>query len=355
MSVKRPWYRDESATVYDENREEIQTQASMIWGGKYVYGTWWTAEPLQVQGINLLPMTGASLYLAKDKDYIKKNYESARKLEQSYHGADKLPNPYDRWNDIWHEYLALADPEQAFANWSPTALEEGGESRAHTYHYMKSLEKYGTPDYSVKTNGILAQAFVKNGEKSYCAFNTSDRPGTFRFSDGGWIKVAPHTMYCGKSGTTNYTVPTTTVPVTTVPVSTVPVTTKPVEPTSTPTIEPSVSTVPTESELPTERPTAPPTETPSNVKVDCKYIGSFGGCINQTFELTSIGKEQLDLSKLTLLYNYKCDGNLPQNFTCTHAGLQIESAPYYQDLTNKINGVFKDGCLEIYYNGRKVE
>lgn len=197
-------YRDASATEYDPNREEIQTQASMIWGGKYVYGTWWTAEPLQVQGINLLPMTGASLYLAKDKDYIKANYASARKMEESYTGPDKLANPTDRWNDIWNEYLALADPEQAFANWSTTAAEEGGESRAHTFHYIKSLEQYGTPDFSVTSPYILAMAFNKNGKMSYSAYNTTDTLLKVVFSDGGCITVGPHSMHTGADGTTNY-------------------------------------------------------------------------------------------------------------------------------------------------------
>lgn len=196
-------YRDPSAVSYDANREELQTQASMIWGGKYVYGTWWTAEPLQVQGINLLPMTGASLYLAKDKDYIKDNYTSARKLEQSYTGSDKLPNPNDRWNDIWHEYLALSDPDQALANWSATADEESGESRAHTYHYMKSLQRYGTPDLSIASDTILSAVFDKNGVKSYCAYNTEDENLKVTFTDGATITVAPHTMYIGKAGSGN--------------------------------------------------------------------------------------------------------------------------------------------------------
>lgn len=196
-------YRDPGASAFDENREELQTQASMIWGGKYVYGTWWTAEPLQVQGINLLPITGASLYLAKDKDYVKGNYTSARKLEESYTGSDKLSNPYDRWNDIWHEYLALADPDLALDNWSVAADVESGESRAHTYHFMKSLQHYGTPDLGVASDALLSAVFNKNEEKSYCAYNVSDEVRKVTFTDGAVITVAPHTMYIGKAGTGN--------------------------------------------------------------------------------------------------------------------------------------------------------
>jgi len=196
-------YKDQSATSYDSKREEIQTQASMIWGGKYVYGTWWSAEPLQVQGINLLPITGASLYLAKDKQYIKQNYLSARKLENQYHGSDKLSNPYDRWNDIWHEYLAMSDPDSALSSWSRTADEEGGESRAHTYHFMKTMDHYGTPNLEVTGDEKLSAVFEKNGVRSYCAFNPSDQAKRITFSDSAWIEVAPHSIYIGKNGTNN--------------------------------------------------------------------------------------------------------------------------------------------------------
>ena len=332
-------YRDPSATEYDANREEIQTQASMIWGGKYVYGTWWTAEPLQVQGINLLPMTGASLYLAKDKDYIKANYESARKLENSYTGGDKLANPYDRWNDIWSEYLALADPEKALANWSTTADEEGGESRAHTFHFLKSLEKYGTPDLSVTALGTCAMAFNKNGKMSYCAYNPSDTPWKVVFSDGGTIEVAPHTMFTGADGTSNYSpsycsdAPIVTPSIKPSASAEVPVTTEP-------SMIPSVST-----EVPTVTPLV--TQTPSNVTVSCKSTVNVSGCMNLTYEITPAGTSSIDLSILTLAHYFKVDGNLAQHFTCTHAGLQSDKAPYYTDLTKEVAGGYENGYMRI--------
>lgn len=188
----------------------IRNQSSMVWGGKYIYGTWWTAEPLQVQGINLLPMNPASFYLAGDQDYIKENLELALYHEENYTGIDKLADPTDRWNDIWSEYEALADPEYALTYWDRTAEEEGGESRAHTYHYIMSLKNYGTPDTSITSDTVLSTVFNKDGVKTYSAFNVEDTAKTVTFSDGIQIKAEPHKLTTVKStnieGVRDYTV-----------------------------------------------------------------------------------------------------------------------------------------------------
>ncbi len=179
----------------DKNSAKVvRNQASMVWGGKYVYGTWWTAEPLQVQGINLLPMNPASFYLAGDQDYIKENLELALYHEENYTGPDKMADPSDRWNDIWSEYEALADPDYALSYWDTTAAEEGGESRAHTYHYIMSLKNYGTPDTSISSDTALSTVFDKDGIKTYAVFNAEDTSKTVTFSDGIQIVAAPHKL-----------------------------------------------------------------------------------------------------------------------------------------------------------------
>ncbi|MGN0484315.1 MAG: glycosyl hydrolase [Lachnospiraceae bacterium] len=180
-------YRYNVDTLDDLDRANtpvVRNQASMVWGGKYVYGTWWTAEPLQVQGINLLPMNPASFYLAKNADYIKENLRIALEREKSYTGTDKLADSKQRWNDIWSEYLALADPGEALSYWDRTATEESGESRAHTFHYIKGLQAFGTPDSSVSSDAGMSSVFVKNGEKTYVVYNPSVLEKKVTFSDG---------------------------------------------------------------------------------------------------------------------------------------------------------------------------
>lgn len=177
----------------DKNTAKVMNnQASMVWGGKYVYGTWWTAEPLQVQGINLLPMNPSSFYLAGNEEYIRKNLELALYHENNFNGPEKLPDPTDRWNDIWSEYQALADPDYALTYWDSGADEESGESRAHTYHYIKSLQNYGTPNTSITSDTTLSTVFEKNGVKTYFVYNAGDSEKLVTFSDGTQVMAQPN-------------------------------------------------------------------------------------------------------------------------------------------------------------------
>lgn len=158
------------------------SQASMVWGGKYTYAAWWTAEPLQIQGINILPMTSASFYYAANTDFILKNWKTALINEENFTGDDKEVN---RWNEIWSSYLAIADSEKAEEYFNPDCAPEAGESKAHCYHYIKSLEKAGTPDLSVTSNTPLSSAFQdRDGNMTYVVYNASGTDKEVVFSDG---------------------------------------------------------------------------------------------------------------------------------------------------------------------------
>ena len=86
-SVNNYWF-DIDGDILDSNYTASTTSAnkhnvaSIVWGGKYDYAAWWTAEPLQIQGINLLPITSASYYLGKSTDFVKANFESAQANEK---------------------------------------------------------------------------------------------------------------------------------------------------------------------------------------------------------------------------------------------------------------------------------
>lgn len=157
-------------------------QASMIWGGKYGYEAWWTAEPLQVQGINILPMTAASFYAAKDKQYILDSFQTAQINEAAFTGDDKDVN---RWNEIWSVYLSMADPEKALEYFNEDCEPEAGDSKAHAYHTIMAFDKAGTPDLSVTSNTPLSSVFANaDGDKTYVVYNADAEDKTVTFSDG---------------------------------------------------------------------------------------------------------------------------------------------------------------------------
>ena len=165
----------------------------MVWGGKYTYAAWWTDEPLQIQGINILPMTAASFYAAANKDFILTNWKTAERNEKNYAGVNEK-NP-KRWNEIWSEYLTMADPEQAKEYFDDQCDPEAGESKAHAYHWIMAMEKNGTPDVTVTSDNPLAAAFKnEDGDMTYVAYNTTDTAEKVIFSDGTEITAKPKGM-----------------------------------------------------------------------------------------------------------------------------------------------------------------
>ena len=168
-------------------------QSSMVWGGKYTYSTWWTDEPLQVQGINILPMTPASFYAARNKEYIVNNWKTAVRNEENYAGLSEKQTK--RWNEIWSEYLAMSDPALAMEYFDDQCDPEAGESKAHAYHWIMAMDNVGTPELDITSNNPLACVFKKaDDEMTYVAYNASDDEKTVTFSDGAELVVPPHSM-----------------------------------------------------------------------------------------------------------------------------------------------------------------
>ncbi|MFE4399861.1 glycosyl hydrolase, partial [Kitasatospora sp. NPDC056808] len=107
----------------------------MVWGSGGAYSTWWTANPEEIHGINVLPVTaGGSLHLGGHKEAIRRNIAE---MERENGG------PAVEWRDILWEFESLADPAAAKAKWDAGHAgytpEEGG-SKAHTYQWLTTLD-----------------------------------------------------------------------------------------------------------------------------------------------------------------------------------------------------------------------
>ncbi len=174
--------------------EYQNTEATMVWGGKYVHTTWWTEDPREAHGINLLPITPASLYLGADPGYIKRNL-AAMEAEFSRFTARGGNAPHDIWQDILLAYLALADPAEALRQWNPEGAVEDGETRTHTSFWLHSLAALGRPQLGVSADTPLYGVFQRaDGQRHYLAYNAGAQPRHVRFSDGTLLQVPPHQL-----------------------------------------------------------------------------------------------------------------------------------------------------------------
>ncbi len=144
----------------------------ILWSDGGAYGTWWTGDPGAIHGINFLPLTSGSAYLARDRDFVMDNYRTMTDGRAHY------------WPDIALQYLAYADPEAALAEWNADLPVEFGESRAKTLWYLSSLATHGTPDPELWSD--FAQSGVQStpAGRTYLARNSADYDRPVVFADG---------------------------------------------------------------------------------------------------------------------------------------------------------------------------
>ena len=194
-SINHYWF-DLHGLVFPPEYKNVEV--SQVFGGQYIHNTWWTDEPRQIKGINLLPITTASLYLGRDTGYVKRNLGALKPEMETYAQFGKkppYPPPADIWQDIFAKYLALADPAQGLSAWDRWGSAELGDTRTHTLHWLLSLNEMGVPDPSVSADTPLYSVFRRaDGRKTYLAFNATKAPITVRFSDGKVLSVAPGSL-----------------------------------------------------------------------------------------------------------------------------------------------------------------
>lgn len=198
-------YTSEIASInqywFDLNRQVLDPEygkpfASMVFGGKYAYNTWWTQEPRQILGINMLPITPASTYLGADPAYVRSLVEGLPAEVKAYRarGLDD-GTPRDVWQDVIASYAALADPDLGFELWNRKGTVEFGETRTHTLYWLASLNEMGSPDFTVTADTPLYAVFRdESGARTYLAYNAGSEPRRVTFSTGKELEVPPRSL-----------------------------------------------------------------------------------------------------------------------------------------------------------------
>ena len=156
------------------------TAAGIVWGDGAAYGTWFSANPEMIHGINYLPITATSLYLGLYPEYVQQNYNE---IVQQNGGQP------DQWTDILREYQALYDPAAALSSFTLNYIPEEGEDYAHTYNWLNELNALGRVDGSITADTPYFAVFNKEGLITYVAYNPTDETETVTFSDGTVLTV----------------------------------------------------------------------------------------------------------------------------------------------------------------------
>jgi endoglucanase Acf2 len=170
--------------------------ASMVFGGKYAYNTWWTQEPRQIFGINLLPITPASTYLGAKPEYVRSLVAALPADVKAYNARGVSDGtPADVWQDVIASYAALGDPDEGFALWNRRGTVEAGETRSRTLYWLSSLKEMGTPDFSVTADTPLYAVLKdESGTRTYLAYNARNSAIHVTFSTGKTVDVPPRSL-----------------------------------------------------------------------------------------------------------------------------------------------------------------
>ena len=172
--------------------EYKNVEVSQLFGGMIAHNTWWTDDPRQIKGINILPLTTSSTYLATNPDFVKRNVAILKPEISLWESRGKKINPPDIWQDIFAQYQGLVDPASGLAAWNRWGSVELGDTRSHALHWLLSLENMGAVDLSVTADVVLYSVFKQNDEhKTYLAYNAGKKPMDVHFSDGTVLNVAP--------------------------------------------------------------------------------------------------------------------------------------------------------------------
>lgn len=188
-AIEHYWFDVHKLVLAPEYRS---AEVSMLFGGKYAHNTWWTDEPRQIKGINLLPITTASTYLGRHPEFTRRSLATLEPETAAFQARGKRADPPDIWQDLFAKYMALADPAAGLQQWDRWGAFELGDTRSHALHFMLSLAELGRPDLSVSADTTLYAVFRRSdGVRSYLAYNAGAAPISVRFSDGAVLQVAP--------------------------------------------------------------------------------------------------------------------------------------------------------------------
>ncbi len=88
--------------------------SSLVWGGKRDFSTWFSAHPMHILGIQFLPMTPASKYLAGVSDGVK--------IEAFLRSEEVVGH---EWGDLYLAYLSYFNPDEA-SQLLPRVQSDGG-------------------------------------------------------------------------------------------------------------------------------------------------------------------------------------------------------------------------------------
>lgn len=147
--------------------------------------------PSALAGIQMLPLTGGSLYLGRDPAFVQRLYDQATLAVRQVGAVPVTPSSY---LSVLDPYLALANADAARAKYLTDLPGIGPinpgvpiDTAAFNLHWIGVLQAYGQVDASVTADTVSYGVFIKTtgnaATRTYVAYNAESLPKTVTFRD----------------------------------------------------------------------------------------------------------------------------------------------------------------------------
>ncbi|MBF0205703.1 MAG: hypothetical protein HQK53_02330 [Oligoflexia bacterium] len=176
--ILHPDYPYSHAVILRETAYEFET----FWGSKYIE---------ELYGIQMLPMTAATLYLGLNQSYANMLWKEMWGIHQKIYGKDAEINA---WDGIMLRFLSLIDPQLAISKYQfgkihgPQGAPEPGildqETWTSTYFFIHNLNQLGSVVADIYADKPSFGVFKKNNIYTFVGYNPSTNKSlTINFKD----------------------------------------------------------------------------------------------------------------------------------------------------------------------------
>lgn len=202
-AIREYWFNSGGDVFPAEWKHPI---AGMIWSARKVWGTWFTADPAWIYGIQFIPTHPAASYLVRDPDAAKKHHEELIARYEAFQvreaarkkGATPKKGVTESFGGELGSYILgfrmMFDPAAVTAEldrlWNAP-----GDKVAHdkwmlgVHHQAHALVRLGRVDWRCHADSPTAMVYVHptTGTRTFVAWNPGAEPCTVTFHEGGKI------------------------------------------------------------------------------------------------------------------------------------------------------------------------
>ena len=189
----------------------------MIWCGSIVWGTWFTASPAWIYGIQWLPSAPHAAFYDRQPDFINRTYAGLERELTAFEEREAAKKPGYQKKPVtikslggelgsYHlGFLMHADAARVVTELDQLWAEPGdtvahNEWMANVYHQAHALKEFGRVDWTCHGSSPTSMVYMNEATKkrTLIAWNPTARTQTVEFYEGakriGTVEVAPGSM-----------------------------------------------------------------------------------------------------------------------------------------------------------------